>query len=199
MRAESVYDEIIQDRLPRGWRARWEIRTGGILFRRTSLVVEAGVAHPFPELIRGAIPSPLAREEAARLLTPDHDAEVPRVAVILSTSGWRVEDELHAVDGTSLFLVEPVPPDGYKLAAGPGEALPGYLALESREELLARLEAWVEASRVDLVLRGLEVRDAAERTGVPVEVVEEAFRASARRDEFLRLSEEGDTVVLRRA
>ena len=85
------------------------------------------------------------------------------------------------------------------MVAGPDDVLPGFLALESREELVARIAGFIEDSRVDLVLRGLELRRTAARTGVPVEVVEEAFRETARSDEFLRAAEEGDSLVLRRS
>jgi hypothetical protein len=199
MRSAGVHDELLVDRVPRGWRARWEVRTGGLIFKRTALVVEAGVVHPFSELIRRAPATPCPRAEAARVLTPDHGANVPRVAVVLGSSGWRTDGDVPESESTSVFLVEPAPGGGYKVAAGPAEALPSWLALESPDEMAARVAAWVTASRVDLVLRGLEARLAAKRTGVPVEVVEEAFRDAARKDEFLRLTDEGDTVVLRRA
>ena len=82
---------------------------------------------------------------------------------------------------------------------GRDDPLPPCCAPESEADLKARVCRFVEEARVDLVLRGLEAEETARRTGVPVWIVRTAFAQVAVEREFLRVSEEQGTVVLRRS
>jgi hypothetical protein len=199
LRAEGRHDPVLWARLPKGARARFEVRGGSLLFRRTLLVLAVAAVHPFRELALGLSPVPLDPEAAAGWLPAVEDEEPERLGVVLSSSGWRTGGETPDWEGAPLVLFEPAPGGGFKPAFGEPEALPDCLRLESDEELASRVLEYVRAARVELVLHGLSARRTADAAGVPEALVRAAFERAAREDEFLWLSEEDDEIVLRRS
>lgn len=189
------FEPGLRERLPPGARALWEVRSGPVLLRRTRMVVVAAVLHPWRALAGRESAGPLAADRALAAL-PEPGGP-PVLAAVLSTSGWAGPPEPPA--GTAIYLVEPAPGEGFRIAGGPAERLPACLAPESDAELVARVTRYVAESRAALVLRGLERRETSGALGVPEDLVGEAFSSLAAADEFLRLSEEAGTLVLRRA
>jgi hypothetical protein len=193
--AEGLLAGEVPERLPRGARALWTVRRWPLV-GRPSLLIAAGVRHAFRALAL-SLPAPsLPAVEGLTVLPPDRGSPVSAVA--LSTSGWAGRPgEIPA--GADLWLVEPAPGGGFRVASGPDRPLPAHFALETEAELLRRAARHAAARRADLVLHGLPADRVAAETGVPLSLVERAFRDEAARDEFLLLREEDGTLVLRRA
>jgi hypothetical protein len=193
--AEGLLSGEVPDRLPRGARALWSVRRWP-LFGRPALLLAAGVRHPFRALALSLPAAPLPPGEALEILPSERGAPVS--AVVLSTSGWAGPLPAGATEA-ELWLVEPAPGGGFRLASGPAAPLPAHFTLESEEELVRRAARHTAGRRAELILAGLCADRVAAETGVPLPLVELAFREAAARDEFLRLREEEGTLVLRRA
>jgi hypothetical protein len=168
--ASGRYGEALRERMPTGARARWEVKPGGLLRFGVEMVVIGAVLQPFRELLSG--------------LTP---------------SGWRGEPEPPAVDRDTVLRFEPAEGGGFRRYPDAMDWPPAFVALESEQELMTRVLLLVAKGRVELVLRGLSAKDLSRQAGIPPDIVARGFERAVREGELLRLSHDGDDVVLRRA
>lgn len=201
-RATGVYDEVRLERIGCGARAMWEIRPAGLLRFGTEMLVLAGVLPPFRELLLGLTPRARDVDDLMGIL-PDREAGGPtRVLAVLSPSGWRdrgAPAPVTAAGNDVIYRFEPAPECGYRPYPCEDEWPPAFLALESEEELVARVWELAALRRADLILHGLAARAVSREAGVPVAIVRSAFLRAARQDEFLRAVETDGDLVLRRA
>ena len=206
-RATSVYDEVRLDRIGRGARARFEIRPAGLLRFGTELLVLTAVLQPFREFMLGLSPRERDSDDLSALSFDDVEGGPTLVVAVLSTAGWRrssgrmleVEERELEAGREVIFRFEPAPGGGYRPFPHAVEWPPPFLALESEEELAARVIELSTLRRADLVLRGLSAREVSHEAGVPLEIVRSAFRRVADEDEFLRAVPADGDLVLRRA
>ncbi len=197
--ASGRYGEALRERMPTGARARWEVKPGGLLRFGVEMVVIGAVLQPFRELLSGLTPSGRDANDLAGVARDVDEEGPPMLVAALSPSGWRGEPEPPAVDRDTVLRFEPAEGGGFRRYPDAMDWPPAFVALESEQELMTRVLLLVAKGRVELVLRGLSAKDLSRQAGIPPDIVARGFERAVREGELLRLSHDGDDVVLRRA
>jgi hypothetical protein len=172
-------------------------------WRRATGTAIAAVISPFEELLEDGTPAPIGANELSaylQRLAPDRQARC--VIGICAPSGFTPEARalLSKNPNLTLVLVEPTRGGGWRVTAG--EDAPDFVRQmfdpEDAEQKMDRVSAAVNAARGDLLTGGMSAARIAEKLSVPVEMARAAFERLATGDPELRVSRNGEDVLLYR-
>ncbi|MCS7033594.1 MAG: hypothetical protein NZ561_06315, partial [Phycisphaerae bacterium] len=155
---------------------------------------------PIRQLLRGEPLRPVHVAELNRLLE-EHKTQgnIPATLILLSTSGFAQDthDLAQRMASRTLVLVEPNDAGGFHVW-GPSEtqALNELIDPEPLERKRARIRQALDRHKPDLALGGVGVDRIATETCLPVSLVEEVFRATAKADQNLRAQRLDGRLVL---
>ena len=206
MAGRRMYDREWLKRLPqnrrvvvRGSQRRW------LLWSRRTVVASGSVIAPLEHLLSGG---PGAAQPVTLAELTEHvrkrivDPKVPHVMGVCSTSGFAPEALASRLEipNVTLVLVAPRPGGGW-MVTGNGDLPEDVLKLfdpEAMNQKLARARDEIETCSVELLTGGLSASAVAERTGLPLKVVSQAFEQAADADRELRVTRRSGEVLLYR-
>lgn len=199
----GVYDRDLQARLPVGRELSVTLSNTRFWFFR-SIVGQMKVLcmAPWEDLIEGKpTPRPIGYNEVKDALARLHSLHgVPQTVVLLSTSGFTKEakDLVGRSGDRAVLLVEPDAAGGYTVHAPPDlEGLAHVLDPEEDEDKLARIRTEIEKCKADLLSSGLPAGRIADRTKLPLAMVEEELKSYARDTGMAARKLDGGLVLFR--
>jgi hypothetical protein len=199
----GVYDRDLQAKLPVGRELSVTLSNTRFWFFR-SIVGQMKVLclAPWEDLIEGKpTPRPVSYNEVKDALARMHSLHgVPQTVVLLSTSGFTREakDLVGRSGDRAVLLVEPDEAGGYTVHAPPDlEGLAQVLDPEEDEDKIERIRAAIENCKADLLSSGLPAQRLADRTKLPLAMVEEELKSYARETGMAARKLDGGLVLFR--
>ena len=205
MAEHRCYDRELLKSLPsnrrvtlRGFERHW------LLWKRGTGVATASVLSPLEDYVRGeeGAASPIGLGDLV-----DHvrrivgDSRVPHVIGVCSPTGFSEEVRQGRLElpNVTLVLIEPDERGGWSVAGANENVDARVLRIfdpEGSKQKLERVEQVIEESSAELLTGSLSVSQVAQKSSLPNSVVQQAFERIAGRDPELRLTKQGEEVLL---
>lgn len=203
-----IFDHERSRRLPqnRGFILRSFARRLFFFRKPRSVTIASVIAPAGPLLESDGPPPPVTQQQVAeRVRSLATNPRVPHLVGIFSPSGfdesaYRAPPELPNV---TVVLIEPAAGGGWKVSASGRKVDERLLKLfnpENAAQKIDRVRREIEERSADLLTGGLSASGMAERLGLPIQMVRQAFDAASRSEPGLRVSRQpGDWLLYRGA